>query len=239
MSANVTSEDAIACALKQDWQGAIRINTSLLKEDKGNIDAHNRLGFAYLKTGQIVLAKKSFQKVLTIDPYNQIALKNLKKLLTVRQKDLKDNGGSHISPIMFLEEPGRTKIVTCINVAPTNILSTLTCGQEVHLRAKKYCIEIRNGNNTYLGALPDDLSYKLIKFMSGGNEYQAIVKTAAKNTLIVFLREINRGKRFVNQPSFISSTLGTFTKTSPSITERVEVAEEDTDSPEAEPHQEE
>lgn len=239
MSANVTSEDAIACALKQDWQNAIRINTTLLKEDKGNIDAHNRLGFAYLKTGQIVLAKKTFQKVLNIDPYNQIALKNLKKLGTVKLKDLQENGGNHISPIMFLEEPGRTKIVTCINVAPTNILSTLSCGQEVYLRAKKYCVEIRTTNNTYLGALPDDLSFKLIKFLAGGNEYQAIVKMAAKNTLIVFLRETNRGKKFSNQPSFISSPVGTFTKSAPVTTDRTEPNDEESSNPDAEAQPEE
>ncbi len=202
-----TAHDAIKAALAQDWKEAIRINTAILKADKQQVDALNRLGYAYIKTGQIPLAKKMFNKVLAIDEYNQVAAKNLKKITTLKQKDLlSEQGAPAMSPMAFLEEPGLTKIVECIHLAPANVLAAISAGQEVSLKSKNHAVELRSSSNTYLGALPDDLSFKLIKLTDAGNVYQAIIKSVGKNSLTVLLRELRRGKKFAHQPSFISTT---------------------------------
>lgn len=207
MSTSEFSDTAAICAaLHQDWKEAIRINTKLLKNDKSNINALNRLGYAYLKSGQLTSAKKTFQKVTKIDPYNQIAVKNLKKLSSVSSKSLKTMPQTSVSPMQFLEDPGKTKIVECIHAAPKHVLSAMSPGEEVHLKAKNHTIEIRNLTNTYIAALPDDLSFRLIKFLAAGNTYLAHVKSIGKNTVTVFVREITRGKKFLNQPSFTSSS---------------------------------
>ncbi len=204
---SVSDQAAINAALNQDWKEAIRINSALLKEDKNSISLLNRLGFAYLQSGQLTLAKKTFQKVIKLDLYNQIAQRNLKKLSSVRQKDIIRTVKKHVAPMWFLEEPGKTKIVECVNVAPVQALSSICPGEEVELKAKNHTVEIRNAKNTYLGALPDDLSFRLIKFMAVGNTYQALVKSTAKNSLILFLRELTRGKRFATQPSFATTAM--------------------------------
>lgn len=206
MTALPDDQAAIDAALAQQWTQAIALNTAILKNDKANINALNRLGFSYLMTGQLPRAKLTFHKVIKVDPYNQIALKNLKKLGTLRQKDMIQSAPQNLSPMLFLEEPGLTKLVECINLAPLPILATLTSGQEVLLKAKNHSVEIRGHANTYLGVLPDDLSFKLIKLMAAGNRYQAIIKSVGKNALMVMLRELARGKRFAHQPSFISQT---------------------------------
>lgn len=198
---------AINAALAQDWKEAIRINTALLKADKTNISFLNRLGFAYLQSGEILLAKKTFLKVTKLDTYNQIAIKNLKKLGSVRQKDLVKTSKKQVIPMSFLEEPGKTKIVECVNSAPVGALSTVFPGEEVELKARNHVVELRSSANIYLAALPDDLSFRLIKFLAVGNTYQALVKSVAKNTLTVFLRELSRGKRFANQPSFATTAM--------------------------------
>ena len=41
------TETAIKKALQQDWQEAIRINTVIVDSDPNNIDALNRLAYAY------------------------------------------------------------------------------------------------------------------------------------------------------------------------------------------------
>ena len=105
------------------------------------------------------------------------------------------------------EEPGKTKIVECVNTAPLAVLSTVSPGEEISLKAKNHVVEVRNQHNTYLGALPDDLSFRLIKFLAVGNTYQALVKSVRKNSLVVFLRELTRGKRFATQPSFTTTAL--------------------------------
>lgn len=207
MMDGATAEHAIQAALSQNWKEAIRINSELIKIDKNNIDALNRLGFAYLRSGNQSLAKKCFTKVLTLDSYNLIAEKNLKKLPVLKKRGMEEEYGnkkSHLSPLMFLEEPGKTKIVPCLNVAPARILSTVTSGQEVYLKAKKHCVEIRDHANTYLGVLPDDISFKLIKYITGGNTYNAYIRSVGKNALTVFIREGIRGKKFTKQPSFSS-----------------------------------
>ncbi|OGG11466.1 hypothetical protein A2Z00_02875 [Candidatus Gottesmanbacteria bacterium RBG_13_45_10] len=199
-------QDAIAAALAQNWKEAIRINSAILKEQKNDIEALCRLAYAYLKTCQLTLAKKTYQTVLDLDQYNQIALKNLKKVGSMKKKDVEKNPINRLSPMMFLEEPGKTKVVECIHLAPSQILSGLSAGQEVHLKAKNHCVEIRTANQTYLAALPDDMSFKLIKLLSAGNTYQSIIKSVEKNSLKILIRELSRGKRFAHQPSFITTT---------------------------------
>lgn len=199
-------DDAVAAALTQNWKEAIRINTAILKTTKDDVEGLCRLAYAYLKIGKLPLAKQTYEKVLKIDQYNQIAQKNIAKLSTLKKKHLTGQTNEAISPLMFLEEPGITKIVDCIHAAPPNVLSGLSAGQEIALKAKNHCVEVRTNANTYLGALPDDISFKLIKFLAGGNTYRAVVKSVEKNNLRVLLREVSRGKRFANQPSFTTSS---------------------------------
>lgn len=199
-------QTAIQAALTQDWKKAIRLNLLLIKTDPKDTDTINRLGFAYLKTGQFTAARRTFDTVLKVDPYNQIALKNAKKLGTMKRKDIEHGQTQRISPLQFLEEPGKTKIVSLVNPAPTRVLAALSSGQDVVLKPRNHCVEIRSNANLYLGALPDDLSFKLIKLISHGNRYHVVIKSIGKNALTVLVRETARGKRFAGQPSFTAST---------------------------------
>ncbi|KKU87972.1 MAG: TPR domain protein [Candidatus Gottesmanbacteria bacterium GW2011_GWA2_47_9] len=202
---DVSALAAITAALSQDWKQAVQINTKLLLENKDDVDSLCRLAFAYQQTGKLTLAKTTYQKVLELDEYHQIALKNLKKLTTLKSRDVSHTSKTTISPILFLEEPGKTKIVECVHLAPAQVLSTLTSGQEVYLKAKNHCVELRDDRNRYVAALPDDLSFKLLKFLAGGNAYHALIKGVEKKSLKVFLREVSRGKKFATQPSFTPS----------------------------------
>lgn len=206
ISDHPTADSAIAAALAQDWKEAIRINLAILKSDKSDLEALCRLAFAYLKTGQLLTAKRTYQKVLDLDKYNQIASKNLKKMTSLKKKDLANEAATYMSPMIFLEEPGKTKIVECVHVAPSHVLSTLSAGQEVFLKPKPHAIEVRTSSNTYIAALPDDMSFKLNKMMAAGNTYQTIVKGVEKKSVKVMLRELTRGKKFAKQPSFTSTT---------------------------------
>ncbi len=197
---------AVTAALSQNWKEAIRINTTILKSRKDDVESLLRLAYAYSKTGQLLLAKKTYEKVLAVDQYNHIAQKNIKKLSTLKKKNIIAGTNTHVSPMIFLEEPGKTKIVECIDLSAAPTLSSLSAGQEVLLKAKNHCVEIRTHQNVYLGALPDDMSFKLNKLLSAGNTYQVVVKSVDKNSLKVLIRELTRGKRFANQPSFTSTT---------------------------------
>lgn len=198
-----TNADAIAAALESDWKKATEINKVLLKENPKNVDTLNRLGFAYLSLGESKKAKKAFDKVLKIDPFNPIAIKNIKK---IKSKSINNNGTIAISPKVFLEEPGITKTVSLINLASKSVIISLLCGQPVWFVIKKNKIEVRTQNNVYIGALPDDLSFKIKKLINQGNKYEIYVKSVDDLTVSVLIREIKRGKR-VKDASFVNKVL--------------------------------
>lgn len=202
-----TAETAIAAALSYNWKEAIHINTLLIKENKNDIASLNRLGYAYAQNGQKTLAKATLEKVLKLDAYNQIALKHVKNLGSIKKKTIQTPILNHVSPLSFLEEPGVTKIIACVNLAPAQTLNTLNPGMEVTLKPRNHCVEIRIAPNTYVAALPDDISFKLLRLIASGNQYQALVKGVAKKSLILIIREISRGKKFANQPSFTAPSI--------------------------------
>lgn len=206
---------AIQAALLGNWKDAIKINEVLIREDNCDIDALNRLAYAYGKDGQLPRAKRLCTKVLTLDPYNTIAIKNIKLLSNTTRKKMKGTTSPAAAPSAFLEDPGKTKIVSCVNLATAQVISSLSPGQVVAMKSKNHAVELRSDEGTYLAALPDDISYKLLKRMAAGNTYQVVVKGVGKNTLTVMVRELTRGKRFANQPSFISSTSTTYTPFTP------------------------
>lgn len=203
MPSNLITQ-AINAALNYDWHEAIKINLAILDENEESIEALNRLAHAYKESGNIKLAQKIYRRVLTLDRFNPIANKNLKLLESLPKSFKKEKEDNHGLPCQaqFLEEPGKTKIVSLVNLAPCSVILGISCGTPVGLEIKRRSVVITSGNGTYLAALPDDLSAKLIKFLKAGNKYEAFVKTVGKNNLSIFIREICRGQRFKNQPTF-------------------------------------
>lgn len=204
---------AIQIALTGDWEHAILLNEELLRDDPKDIDTLNRLAFAYTALGKLKEAKDTYQKVLDIDSANPIAQKNLKKLTNISATQI--NIPKSISTNMFLEESGKTKIVTLVNTAPAQVLRTLQVGQTVHLCIKRLKIFVQDEHKTFIGMLPDDLSNRLIKFMEGGNEYEAYIKAAEGLSVVIFLKESKRAAKFKNQPTFLfgdKTTLGVGSK---------------------------
>lgn len=191
---------AIQTALTGDWNTAVSLNQSILEEFPDDIDTLNRLAFAYSSIGNNKEAKSLYQKVLLLDAQNPIALRNMKRL----------NGGGNSSnhPVqmnnIFIEEPGKTKVVEIINVAEKKLLAQLRAGEHVSLQVKRMKIFVLDTEKQFLGMLPDDVGRRLIEFINGGNEYEAYVKTIDNLRLIVFIKETKRSTKFKNQPSFPS-----------------------------------
>lgn len=193
------ASQATKAALEGDWQKAAQINALILSQYPDNIEALNRLAHAFYFIGKKREARKTYQKVLNLDPYNHIAQKNLEKLTAVKE-EICDPTTPTI-PCRFLEEPGKTKVTHIVNPAPQKVLFLLSPGTCLDLVVKKHSVLIfKNGD--YIGALPDDLSHRLINLTRLGNKYQAFVKAVEKNNLLLFLQELKRSKRMGNQPSF-------------------------------------
>lgn len=211
------TRQAISAALANNWAEAIELNKQILKLAPENIESLNRLARAYFETGKYSLSKKTYQSALKQDPYNVIAQKNLKRLASFKASDdeaddavpSETNGNNRhiaLSPSLFLEEAGITKVITLVRPAEPVKLSRLSPGTLVKLNAKNRSVSVTDLDDNYLGALPDDLAHLLIKLIKGGNKYQALIKSIKQNNLTILIRETHRSLRFRNQPSFIADS---------------------------------
>ncbi len=208
---------AIDAALNCNWEKAENLNKQIIKDEPKNVACLNRLARALFELGKYQQAKKIYQIVLELDPYNSIAQKNLKKAATFKKNVLKTDGMGKqlnaqttvISPALFLEEAGVTKIVNLIKVAEPQRLSRLYPGWTVKLVTKNRGISVTDENDNYLGVLADDTSHLLLKLIKGGNKYAALIKSVKPNGVTLLIRETFRSKKFRNQPSFLDSSSAT------------------------------
>lgn len=192
---------AIQTALTGDWQKAIDLNQLILQESPEDIDTLNRLAFAFLSVGNPKDAKNLYEKVLALDMQNPIATRNLKRLYDVNAKKTRITINN-----LFIEEPGKTKVMDLINIADKKVITHLRSGEKLDVRIKRSRIFAYDLDNQFIGMLPDDTCQRLIKFIEAGNEYEAYVRTVDSNKVSIFIRETKRVKKFKNQPSFVSGS---------------------------------
>lgn len=188
---------AIDAALQCDWERAIDYNTAILRQEPNNLQALNRLARAYLEIGNKEQAQELCHKVLEIDRYNPVALKNLQlipqKQITTKQIANED----------FIEKPGETLLVSLIKLTNKDVLNQLYSRQPVELKINQgRLISVYSLANQRLGALPDDLSFRLKNLIKKGFRYQACIKSAQSNKLTIFIRETKRPKKYQSSPSF-------------------------------------
>lgn len=204
---------AIDAALNCQWDEAVKFNQELIETDPANVTCLNRLARALCELGQYKEAKKHYQEVIKIDPYNSIAQKNLKRIAVLKDTDGPNSNqigaGSmmrHLSASSFLQEPGVTKLVTLVKTAEPQKLITLSSGTPVKLVPKSKSMAVVDEKNQYIGVLPDDIAFLMLKLINGGNKFDVIIKSSKPNSITVLIREIFRSKKFRNQPSFLEES---------------------------------
>lgn len=208
-------QKAVEAALSGKWKEATQFNSLLIKENPKDIDALNRLARAYSELGNLKKAKTLAEKVLKIDPFNSIATKALNKW-----KGLKS--GQSIStrpasPEAFLEEPGKTKTVSLINLGDPRLLAKLDSADEVKLTPHSHRVSVITPDGKHIGRLPDDVSARLRNLIKNGNIYQVLIKSIEPDDVKVFLREITRGRLAGDVKSFPTEKIDYITYSSPDI----------------------
>jgi tetratricopeptide (TPR) repeat protein len=192
---------AIKDAKNGDWKLAIEHNLQILELSPENTNALNRLGIAYVQLDKIPKAKKSFQKALEIDKNNKIAKKHLDKLANNQTCVAPSFSKSH-----FIEEPGKTRTVALFRLAGKNVLDCVSVGKECELIIKNRFISIEI-DGKYIGALPEDLSFRLTKLIKSGNEYQCIVRSCNQKNCEVYLKESLISEKNIGTHSFPPSKM--------------------------------
>ena len=193
---------AIAAAKSGDWSKAVEINQQILEATPQDIPALNRLGMALLHTKETKQAKEAFTTVLEIDKTNSIAKKQLERIKsnnTIPSPTFNKN--------YFIEEPGKTKIAELHRLSGKQVLDSLAVGMNCALKLKNRYISVETEDGTYVGALPEDLSFRLTKLIQSGNTYHCSVHSCSNNQCSVYLKELTRSDKNKEIHSFPTSKM--------------------------------
>lgn len=224
------AQKAVSAALTGNWEEALLVNKKILQEDSKDVDALNRQARAYAELGKLSKAKACAKKVLKIDPFNTIALKSLEKWKELKRgESLKS---TPTTPQTFLEEPGKTKILSLIHLGDYQVIANLDSGDEITLNTRSHRISVLSTDGKYVGRLPDDLSARLKKLIKLGNEYLAFIKFANAKEVRVFIREIKRAKKLADIPSFSTEKIDYISFTPPELVHKKEIYENEAEEEE-------
>lgn len=204
MDLHTLEVNAIDSALKNDWNKAIEFNQKILQIDPNNIDALLRLGFSFLQRGDFKEAKKAYKRVLEIQPNHPIAKEKTKQInVLLEKKDTsKKTNFLKLDPNLFADVPGKTKTTTLVNLGQKQILAKLNIGEKIELKIRKRKVEARTLDGEYIGALPDDISKRLILFINAGSKYEAYIKEASLKKVTIFIKEVSKGRKVAKFISF-------------------------------------
>lgn len=205
----VLLEQAVDASLSGDWGKAVDLYNQILSQREDLLAANLGLAFALMQTNELDKSIELYESILADLPSNNIAQTNL-----ARARILKKQIGLGQTPtslqtqnVEFVHIPGKTKVVSLVVLGQLNTLLLLAVGQEVELVLKKRRVEVRTLGGEYIGTLPDDLSRRIFQFIENGNIYQAFVKSASKNLVEIFIKEILQSEANHSQLSFVRSNL--------------------------------
>lgn len=180
------AQQAINLALLGKWEEATVINLQILVSDPKNIDALNRLARTYAEVGKIDLAKNTAERVLEIDPNNTIAIKCLDKWKMMKKGDVHFTKTS--SAGVFLEESGKTKLITLVNPGDRKVFAGLDSGDEVKILSHAHTVSIATQDGKYIGKIPDDSALKIRNAIKSGAKFQVYIKSIDLKDITIFIR---------------------------------------------------
>lgn len=195
-------EDAIRLAMESRWEEAADANRQILEQFGPDDGAHNRLGKALTELGRLEEARDQYDIAMRLNPFNQVAKKNRSKLeVLIQHKGDIRVGGSRVDLNLFVEEMGRT-LITSLEGAEPNVCEKVVPGDIAELQVGPDGVTLVTTRGIRLGQLEAKLARRIIKFIQGGNRYQAGVTACDGNDVKVIVREIYQDPKFAGKPSF-------------------------------------
>ena len=223
------SKEAIEMAMQANWHEAVEINKEIIEVFPQDVDTYNRLGRAYMELGQYPLSREAYQRAAKLDPYNAIASRHLRRL-----HDLKDSGQFEIEtdkvePQRFIEEIGKTGVVTLEDLAPKEKRASTVAGDKAVLKINGSYLVAESSRGEYLGRVESKHAPRLIRLMLGGNQYSAVVVKSTAEGMTVMVREIFQDPSQVGKLSFPPKGMEEFRAYGSDKLTKIEGDEEDDD----------
>jgi tetratricopeptide (TPR) repeat protein len=195
-------EEAVQLAVDARWDEAVELNRYIIESFGADEGAQNRLGKALTELGQLENAKVAYDASLAINPMNPVARKNSTKLESLMNaKEALKGGPVKVDLNLFVEEMGKTTMTT-LRAAAEDVCSKVAPGDVAELRVDGDGVEVDTVRGVRVGSLEPKLARRLIKFIQGGNRYQAGVTSCEGSTVKVIVRETYQDPKFAGKPSF-------------------------------------
>ncbi len=196
-------EDAIRLAMESQWDEAVQLNSFILENFEPDDQTHNRLGKALTELGRLEEARSHYDVALKLNPFNQVAKKNRSKLeVLIQHKDEIKSGGVKVDLNLFVEEMGKTIITALENVKDPEICDKIVAGDVAEPEVSGDTIVLRTLRGVRLGEVEPKLARRILKFIQGGNRYQAGVISCEGGDVRVIVRETYQDPSFAGKPSF-------------------------------------
>ena len=197
------ADDAVQLAIAGKWDEAVKLNKFIIENFGADEETQNRLGKALSELGKLKEAKASYEAALKINPMNSIAKKNAARInALLHQKEGLKVGGTRVDLNLFVEEMGKTVITTVDSPPNADICSKVAAGDVAELKVDGDALLAETSRGVKLGLLEAKLARRSIKFMRGGNRYQAGVTSCDGNTVKLIVRETYQDPHFAGKPSF-------------------------------------
>lgn len=198
------SKEAIALALKGEWEQAAEVNQKVLEVFSDDVDAMNRLGKALMELGEYSRARDVLNQIVRRSPYNTIAKKNLARLdqlevSPITSRHTRKAGGA---PQLFIEESGKSGTTVLQKPATGRAVACVAPGDPVQMVVENNIIKVYSQDEVYLGQIELKLARRLFRLMEGGNKYEAAVLGVNDRGISVIIRETYRHPSLHNVCSF-------------------------------------
>jgi hypothetical protein len=195
-------DEAVQMAVDARWEEAVELNEFIIQSFGPDEGSQNRLGKALTELGRLEEAKAAYDASLVINPMNPVARKNAAKLESLMNaKDILKGGPVKVDLNLFVEEMGKTTTTT-LRAAADDVCSRVAAGDVAELRVDGDGIEVDTARGVRVGSLEAKLARRLIKFIQGGNRYQAGITSCEGSTVKVIVREAYQDPKFQGKPSF-------------------------------------
>ena len=195
-------DEAVQLAIDARWEEAVELNEFIIQSFGADEGSQNRLGKALTELGRLEDAKKAYDAALTINPMNPVARKNTAKLESLMNaKEALKGGPVKVDLNLFVEEMGKTTTTT-LRAAAGDFCTKVAPGDVAEVRVDGDGIEVDTVRGVRVGSLEPKLARRLIKFIQGGNRYQAGITSCEGSTVKVIVREVYQDPKFAGKPSF-------------------------------------
>jgi hypothetical protein len=198
-------QTAIALATQSRWQEAAQVNQEIVEIAPDDAEAYNRLGKARTEMGQIQEAQAAYEQSLRSDPANLIAQRNFDRLSSLTEAEaaeLARKAGQKLDPRFFMEETGKTGVTVLQRVGESEVLATLTAGDQIEVAEREGSLAVLTPQGAYIGTVEDLLGARLVRLIQTGNRYQAGVVGVDGTTVRIIIRETFQAPENVGRISF-------------------------------------